>query len=377
MGQNFYGSLCEAIRAGKVDVVRILLKEHPELVGDCPLGTWLGVAAESDNVPMVAMLVEEFGFEINGPKNNNDAPLQAAARKGRVSVVRWLLDHGAEVNLGGGSYSTPLAAAAFGGYLELVQLLLQRGADPNVIYGTMEYGDPPMNALKVALMYRRDDIAQLLREHGAVLPPGCDMDKPVSGPNNILEHIEKQLGKPNLLALHEIVPGDPPITIQLVPMEDKLALVTTGMSDRPMNVPKGAEQFQFAELLIYLPLSWPLTDQALKDPNNFWPIEWLRRIAHYPHDNKTWLGGPQTIIANDEPPKPLAPNTKMSCILLLAKFGDLQAARLADGRDVVFYTLVPIYTEERDLEKDEGMKTLLTLFMGMSEVVDVNRESVV
>ena len=50
----------------------------------------------------------------------------------------------------------------------------------------------------------------------------------------------------------------------------------------------------------------------------YWPIEWLKRIARYPHDNETWLGGPHTIIANDEPPEPFAPNTKMSCLMLLA-----------------------------------------------------------
>ncbi len=60
----------------------------------------------------------------------------------------------------------------------------------------------------------------------------------------------------------------------------------------------------------------PQQDRRLNE--FYWPIEWLKRIARYPHDNDTWLGGPHTIIANGEPPEPFAPNTKMSCLLLLA-----------------------------------------------------------
>jgi hypothetical protein len=161
-------------------------------------------------------------------------------------------------------------------------------------------------------------------------------------------------------------------------MEGQVALVTTGMSDRPMTVPKGQEKYRYAELVIYLPADWPLTDKALNDPRSFWPIEWVRRIARYPHDNHTWLGGPSAIIANGEPPKPLAPNTKLTCMLVLVESSDFGTLSLPDGREIVFYSLFPLYTEERDFEKRKSTGHLLHLFQKheIDTVVDIHRPNV-
>jgi hypothetical protein len=373
--------LSDAITAGDVDEVRRLLKTHPDLITDSPgSGTWLHRAAQTDNVAMVAMLVEEFGFDVNSPisKNNANGPLFWAAAEGCVNVARWLLDHGAKVDAPGINPPTPLASAATAGSLEIARLLLERGADPNVLYGTMEYGDPPTNALKQALMFGHQEVAALLREHGAVLPPGCDLGDTPSRTGRILEHIEQHLGTPHLLSLHEIAPGDPPITIHLVPMADCQVLVTTGMSDKAMTVPEGAEDYQFAELVMYLPVDWPFTSEDLADANHSWPIDWLRRIARYPHPNKTWLGGAAAIFSNGEPPQPLAPNTRMTCILALNEANEFGSLYLPGGRRVGFYTLCPLYTEERDLERRKGMEELLGLLQGheISKIVDVHRPNV-
>jgi hypothetical protein len=294
-------------------------------------------------------------------------------------MVRLLLDRGAKVNVGGGSYSTPLASAATGGSLEVTRLLLERGADPNVLYGTMEYGDPPTNALKQALMFARHEVAALLRAHSAVLPPGCDLGPPpASEASNVLAHIEQHLGGPFPLMLHEIVPGDPPITVEVVPMADCIALVTLGMSDKAMSVPQGAEDFQFAELVMYLPVDWPLTPEALADANHSWPLDWLRRIARYPHANHTWLGGASAVIANGEPPQPLAPNTRLTCLLAHNEANEFGSLHLPGGRRVAFYTLYPLYTEERDLERQHGIDSLLRLLRRhyLNRIVDVHRPNV-
>jgi len=121
-----------------------------------------------------------------------------------------------------------------------------------------------------------------------------------------------------------------------------------------------------------------LTTQDLRDPNNSWPIEWLRRIARYPHENDTWLGGTSAVIANGDPPESLAPNTRLSCLLAVVETGNLGELRLPDGRHVTFYFLYPLYTEERDLEDEKGIEHLLRLFhqYEISTVVDVRRLNV-
>ena len=162
-------------------------------------------------------------------------------------------------------------------------------------------------------------------------------------------------------------------------MNDEQILVTEGMSARPMTAPDGGEAFQYAELVLRLPHDWPLTLAAFENPNHFWPIEWLKRIARYPHDNDTWLGGPHTIIANGEPPEPFAPNTKLSCLMLLAnpsEFG--RWTRPDDGAEVVFYDLFGLYTQVRDLELREGLGELLHRFQSrfISKVLDPHRPNV-
>jgi hypothetical protein len=357
------------------------LTVHPDLLDETPVfGTWLHLAAEADNVAMVAMLVEEFGFDVNAPlgEGNSSGPLTDAARRGCLNVARWLLDHGAKVDAPGEDSPTPLASAATAGSLEVARLLLERGADPNVLYGTMEYGDPPTNALKQAVMFGHHEVAALLRAYGAVLPPGCDFGDAPAQAGSLLAHIEQHLGMPPPLSLHEIVPSDPPITVHVVPMANCDAFVTTGMSDKAMTVPTGGEDYQFAELVMYLPADWPFGPETLADPNHSWPLDWLRRIAHFPHDNRTWLGGRSAVIANGEPPKPLATNTRLTCLLALVEANEFGSLRLADNRLVVFYTLYPLYTEERDLERQKGLEELLRRLQSheISRIVDVDRLNV-
>jgi hypothetical protein len=151
------------------------------------------------------------------------------------------------------------------------------------------------------------------------------------------------------------------------------------MSDRPQTVPAGQDAYRYTELFIRLPEDWPLQGDAFGKPENFWPVKWLKQIACYPHDNDTWLGGPFTIIANDEPPEPLARNTRLSCLMLLHERREAGVVRCRDGRAVTLYSLVPLYTEERDLERSEGIASLFDRLQahGVSFVVDPERVNAV
>jgi hypothetical protein len=323
---------------------------------------------------MVSLLIE-FGADMNAPKDDQapEGPIDDAASNGAIKVVRWLLDHGAKVNqrVDGITRCFPLTGAVIEGHLDVVKLLVEHGADINAVWADN-------NALSFAITYGRKEIEAYLRSKGAVEPGEPAEVLEVTAADPVLDHIEKHLGKADQLALREVVPTDPAIAIHRIRMDDQVALVTTGMSDRPMTVPKGREKYQYAELVIYLPADWPLTDKGLNDARNFWPIEWLRRIARYPHDNHTWLGGPSVIFANGEPPKSLAPNTKLSCILALRESSEFGTLSLPDGREIVFYSLFPLYTEERDLEKRKSTEHLLHLFQkhDISTIVDIHRSNV-
>jgi hypothetical protein len=371
--------LSDAVDQGDVAAVRDLLTHYPDLLKDgvVSINDFLRDAARRDNVDMMSLLVE-FGADIHAPDGYGDPPapegvIYTAAGNGAINVVRWLLDHGAKVNyhVEGITRCFPLTAAVIGGHLDVVKLLVEHGgADINAVWRGQ-------NALSCSIMYGQKEIEAYLRFKGAREPWQLAGEKP-RGADTILEHVEKHLGKPQPLSLQEIVADDPPITIYVVPMANAVALVTTGMSDRPMTVPEGGEDYRFAELVMYLPPDWPLTAEALRNPNTCWPIGWLRRIARYPHENNTWLGGPAVVLANDEPPKPLAPNTQLTCLLALTEASEFGCLHLQDGKRVVFYTLYPLYTDERDLEKEKGTEHLLRVFQKhkISRIVDVHRQSV-
>lgn len=361
--------LYEAIAAGAADEARLLTRRHPELVQEYIAGdTWLHVAASYSNVDIVAMFVQ-LGIDVNAGRESDPAtPLYFAASEGSLDVARWLIDRGADVQVRG--HGTPLVSAVNGDHPEMVRLLVDAGAELNKCVGD----DEPRSPLAWAEFYGHDDIAEFLRERGAVsLAPEDDELE-----DEILDHLEANLGEVEPLALRQIVPSTVPVAIQVVRGDDRTTLVTRGMSDQPMTVPEGGEEYQYAELMIHLPKRWPLSKKSLAKEKNFWPIEWLLRVSQYPHDNETWLGGMSAVIANGEPPEPLGENTEFTCVLLLTSDSELGQLTCSDGRQIVFYTLFPLYTEERDFERDHGTVELLQRFQqrGVSDVLELGRENV-
>jgi hypothetical protein len=86
---------------------------------------------------------------------------------------------------------------------------------------------------------------------------------PVGDPASIeaiKRHIEAHLGKIDSV-FHELVSDLVHLDVHLIKPaagRDFHTLVTSGMSDRPMSVPEGAEEYRYSELLIGLPQDWPV-----------------------------------------------------------------------------------------------------------------------
>ncbi len=205
-----------------------------------------------------------------------------------------------------------------------------------------------------------------------------DFGTAVNGPHDaIIRHMKQKFGKAQEFCVTEMVPilG---ITVRIIPPgpgRNFVTLFTTGMSDRPMNVPEGQEEFRFAELFMQLPPDWPTSPEALAREATAWPYDWLRRIAAYPFEEHSWLRGPYAIFPNGEPPAPLAPTTLLSCLLALEDLSPHGRLQVDDGRSIMFYGIHPIYTEERNLERQHGVMELLGRFAidHTLRVVDLER----
>lgn len=198
----------------------------------------------------------------------------------------------------------------------------------------------------------------------------------------ISNHIEQHVGKVDFV-YHEILSDLVHIDVHVVkPTEERPfhTLITSGMSDRPMTVPEGAEELRFAELLVSLPPDWPLGEEDFQDEKNYWPIRTLKILARLPHEYDTWLGFGPTIPRGD-PPEPFADNTQLcgSVILPPIQFPEeFHELVLSEDKTVHFYAVVPLYREELEFKLKHGVEKLLGRFgkHDIGPVLDVRRPNV-
>jgi hypothetical protein len=358
-----------------------LLTDHPELVASHERAAYLmHGAARGGRTAVVALLVRH-GVDINiheTPKVPN-RPIDTAAGQGYRDMVRWLVEHGAEINYGFGGgpvYCYALALAVQEGDLDMVRLLVDKGALLNV---RDRVGKTP---LSWAIAYKRRDIEAYLRSQGALeahqLPPPPPEPPPESR-DAFLDYVDNVWGgEPEPRSWLPAAVDAADVAVRVAFCGDLACVFTRGMSDRPMNVPPGNEAYQYAELVVYLH-SWPYDAASWQRPEYAWPVQWLRRLARYPAESGSWLGGKVAVIANGEPPRPLGPGTDLTCWLLLADKEPLARVEAEDGRSMVFYTLIPITTAERDYEKTYGTEALLRKFAerDVPDWVVPHRQSVV
>ncbi|MBI1288371.1 MAG: suppressor of fused domain protein, partial [Flavobacteriales bacterium] len=189
---------------------------------------------------------------------------------------------------------------------------------------------------------------------------------------------EKHVGKIHSV-FHELVSEHVHIDVHWVkPTEERPfhTLVTSGMSDRPMNTPEELEGCDFAELSICLPADWKISEDDFKDDRNYWPVRWLKMLARFPHQYNTWLGYGHTI-PNGDPAGPFAPNTKLNTMVLLPSivFGlEFHTLKL-ENRSIDFYTLIPLYDEEVKVKMNKGVEALFDGFdkFGVSDILQLDR----
>lgn len=207
----------------------------------------------------------------------------------------------------------------------------------------------------------------------------------------ISEHIERHIG-PIESVFHELISDTIHIDVYWVkPGAERPyhTLVTSGMSDLPMNVPTEIPEhlsMQHTELCVLLPPEWQvekiLNHQADDEQTEqfYWPIRWLKIIARFPHQLNTWIGYGHTI-PNGEDAEPFAMNTELGCILLLPSVSlgpDFFTLDTKEGKHISFYATFPLYREEMDFKMKKGVDALLARLEseGIDDVVDLGRKNV-
>lgn len=190
-----------AAKAGKLDVVKLLLREHQNMnvisLPDSSGKTLLQYALESKNVPLINFLFQFFHTGTHpkskevlvdqkqlslllqairqGDKNKviklikdspnlidgqtKTVPLIAALSAGKLGIAQVLIEHGADVNKLDAEAQTPIYIAVIKNYPTIVKLLLDYGADPLLAPGGIsllhEAAQTGKNAIVQLLASRR------------------------------------------------------------------------------------------------------------------------------------------------------------------------------------------------------------------------------
>lgn len=200
--------------------------------------------------------------------------------------------------------------------------------------------------------------------HKASSEPAADIsyadDERLSG------HFEKHLGK-NGMVFHEIFSDRIHNDVHMIPPSEKYPfniLITSGMSSLPMNVPEemeGYEQWQYAELCVFLPEDWPLAEKDFEDEKNYWPVRLLKDLARLPHDYNTWLGWGHTI-PNGDPAEPYVPGTQLAGAIIIPPISMSEEFFEVPGEPPLhIFQVIPLTAKEMDYKLDKGTDKLLEL----------------
>lgn len=159
------------------------------------------------------------------------------------------------------------------------------------------------------------------------------------------------------MVLHEWLPLVPHVDVYCFPPNqnrDCFTFVTGGMSDLAMNAPPelGAE-FRRVELVFY----------STENRNDY--PELLRHLAHFVHNNNTWLHWGHTM-PNGQPPEPLFETENPDSLFFMPTIVHPDSTlgeklRIA-SEPVNLLWCVPITTAECELKLEAGTDALYDLF---------------
>jgi ankyrin repeat protein len=159
-------NIFEASAVGEISKVKDLIKQQPDLIDAYSSDGFqpLGLAAFFGQADVAEFLLSK-GAQVNSASHNpmRVMPLHSSVASKDFTISEMLLKHGADVNATQADDFTPLHAAAQNGQIEMVELILKYKPDLNArqVEGK--------TALAIAIEYKHNDVAELLKRHGAIL----------------------------------------------------------------------------------------------------------------------------------------------------------------------------------------------------------------
>jgi ankyrin repeat protein len=160
---ELYLQFVRAAESKDLDSLIRIIREHPELhdnEGDD--GSLLDVIYH--NCPGHIDAAFQAGLSPDcSSDDQHETFLQHAAAQDNVELVRLALSYGAVIERRNNEGETALGYAAAWASVEVVRILVEAGAEVNAVEGTQ----PDQYSAALDAAYKRPEIAEYLREHGA------------------------------------------------------------------------------------------------------------------------------------------------------------------------------------------------------------------
>lgn len=170
---------------------------------------------------------------------------------------------------------------------------------------------------------------------------------------------------------HEVIPMIPHIDVLAYkPNSDRpfWTLITSGMSNLPMTMPSDISQnYSRAELVFYT-----------QSPEKIY-LDMLRTLAHFPHDNETWLASGHTM-PNGNPPEFIFENSpELNTFLFLEPLlsSDRNIDIKIESNQLQLLWVLPISNAECNFKLEKGTDSFLDILEENNHpfVFEENRKS--
>jgi ankyrin repeat protein len=132
------GELSDAVKAGDVKRVEVLIAGGAKVKAHDFFGTPLHVAA-AGGFPEIAKMLIDAGADLEAEGIGKGRPLHTAALTNHAAVATLLIERGAKVDPLNAENMTPLLVAAENGNADVAEVLLKAGANPLAEGGNLRY----------------------------------------------------------------------------------------------------------------------------------------------------------------------------------------------------------------------------------------------
>lgn len=148
--------------------------------------------------------------------------------------------------------------------------------------------------------------------------------------------------------------GETPILLLHLELNSPVVVVmTNGLSNYKMQVPKNMEGYEYNELYFCLPSYWEWDD--IENPSMNWILPWIQRLAKYVQDKKSWFGNGHTMPCGADM-QPLSPTMRQNHFFLsdpLLLEQELCPIEILN-KTIRFLAIIPIFGEEMDYKQGKG-----------------------